>query len=90
MSRELFLELLDHLVPYISTDILLPNRRMIAAEKNLAITLYFSEGYRIFANDSQYSWYSFITTSQIIHEVCKAITEHLGSKYIRLPRGRKK
>ena len=26
------------------------------------------------------------TASKIIHEVCKAITEHLGLKYMRLPR----
>ena len=29
------------------------------------------------------------TASKIIHAVCKTITGHLGSKYIRLPRTRR-
>ena len=60
MSRELFHELLEHLVPYISPNILSPNRIMILADKKLAITLCFFKGYRIFTNGSQHIWYSFI------------------------------
>ena len=60
MSRELFHELLEHLVPYISPNILSPNRIMILADKKLVITLCFFKGYRIFANGSQHIWYSFI------------------------------
>ena len=59
MSRELFHELLDHLAPYISPNILSPNGRMVPADKKLAMTI-FCEGNRIFANDSQHIWYSFI------------------------------
>ena len=86
MSREQFHELLDHLIPYISPNILSSNRRKISANKKLTINLYFLKDTGSLVMTANIFGIALSTALKNIHEVCKAITEYLGSKYTRLPR----
>ena len=59
---------------------------MLPANKKLAIPLYFLKDTGSILITANVFGTEFSTASKIIHEVCKAITKHLGSTYIRLPR----
>ena len=59
---------------------------MIPADKKLAMTVYFVKETGSLLMTANIFGIALSTASKIIHEVCKAITEHFGSKYIRLPR----
>ena len=59
---------------------------MLPANKKLAIPLYFLKDTGSILITANVFGIEFSTASNIIHEVCKAITKHLGSTYIRLPR----
>ena len=83
MSGELFHELL---VPYISPNILSLKRRMIPADKKFAVTLHFLKDTGSLLMTASIFGIALSTASKIIYEVCKAMTEHLDSKCIRLPK----
>ena len=59
---------------------------MLPANKKLAIPLYFLKDTGSILITANVFGTEFSTASKIIHDVCKAITKHLGSTYIRLPR----
>ena len=59
---------------------------MFPANKKLTITLYFSNSTGSLLLTVNIFGIGLSTASKITHEVCKGITERLGSKYIRLPK----
>ena len=59
---------------------------MLPANKKLPIPLYFLKDTGSILITANVFGIEFSIASKIIHEVCKAITKHLGSTYIRLPR----
>ena len=59
---------------------------MIPGDKKWAITLYLLKDTGSLLMTANIFGIALSTASKIIHEVCKAITEHLGLKYMRLPR----
>ena len=62
------------------------DRRMIPADKKLAVTLHFLKDTGSLLMTASIFGIALSTASKIIYEVCKAMTEHLGSKCIRLPK----
>ena len=59
---------------------------MIPANKKLVIAVYFLKDAGSLLTIANTFGVALSGASKIIYEVCKAVTEHLGSKYIGLPR----
>ena len=80
MSRACFLNLVSELRPYISPNPKSPKHRALSAEKKVAVTLYFlkdtANSFGIAVN----------TASAAVSEVCQAISNYLGPKYLHLPK----
>ncbi|XP_065061675.1 uncharacterized protein LOC135688686 [Rhopilema esculentum] len=84
MSRETFTELCDELRPYIQKQ-RTHLRESNDVETQVAMTLYYMSDkgrYRKVANSFGVAR---STVSMVIRRVTKAISQHLGSKYIKLP-----
>jgi hypothetical protein len=85
MSRDDFMELMAELRPYISPKPGSPNYRRFTAEKKVAITLYFLKDTGSLNMTANSFGAAICTTSCVIHQVCTAISKHLGPKYLHLP-----
>ena len=86
MSKEEFLNLCEELGPFISPNPASPNYRKISLEKKVALTLYYlKDTGSIWMTANTFGIHQ-CTASKVIHEVCSAIKENLGPKYIYLPR----
>ena len=86
MTRAVFMTLVEELRPFISPDPRSPNRTALTAEKKLALTLYYLKDMGSLSMTANSFGVARSTVSVIVGEVCKAITFHLGGKYIRLPK----
>lgn len=86
MPKETFLELVDKLRGLIAPNENSPNRRVVSAEKKLAITLYFLKDTGSLCMTANAFGIAINTTSNIIFETCTAIVKLLGSTYIHLPK----
>lgn len=85
VSRTAFFELEKELRPYISPIPISPNYRAITSEKKLAITLYYLKDTGSPRMTANTFGIHVCTDSKTIHDVCVAISYHLGPKYIKLP-----
>ena len=84
MSRENFVELVNELRPFITPD---PNspRLGMEPEKRLAVCLYYLKDTATLKMTANTFGISVPTTSKCVKNVCKAIKDHLGPKYIKIP-----
>ena len=84
MSRSSLYKLADQLKPYIEgkTTIM---RAPVDVVKQVAVTLYYLSDEGRFRKTANTFGLSRQVVSKIIRKVCKAITLHLGSRYIKLP-----
>ncbi len=85
LSRTEFFELEKEIRRYISPDSSSPNYRAISAKKKLAITLYYLKDTGSLRMTANTFGIHVCTASKTIHDVCEAISYHLGPKYIKLP-----
>ena len=85
MSHMQFVELLQHLEPFISPNYTSPNNRTIPANKRLAIVLYYLKDSGSLKMTANAFGIHVSTASNIIHQVCSAICHVLGPKYVKLP-----
>ena len=86
LTKEKFYELVDMLRPYISPDDTSPNHRKLDADKKLAVCLYYLK-------DTGSMWMTAnafgihqTTVSQIVFDICDAITRKLGPHFLYMPR----
>lgn len=86
LSRLQFFTLLDQLRPYISSRPNSPNYRFLRAEKRLAVTLYYLKDTGSLRMTANTFGIHVSTASKTIHLVCKAISQVLGPKYLKLPK----
>lgn len=86
MSRENFMEIVNELRPFITPD---PNspRLGLEPEKRLAVCLYYLKDTATLKMTANAFGISVPTTSKCVKIVCKAIKNHLGPKYIKIPTG---
>ena len=87
ITRQDFIKLLDELRPFISPDSNSP-RVGLEADKRLAIALYYLKDTGTLKMTANAFGISVSTASVCIKHVCRAIREHLGPKYIKIPTGR--
>ena len=85
LSRTEFFKLEKEIRRYISPDSSSPNYRAISAKKKLAITLYYLKDTGSLRMTANTFGIHVCTASKTIHDVCEAISYHLGPKYIKLP-----
>lgn len=84
MSKDWFIGLGEELRPYIkgeTTNMRLP----VGVLKKVACTLYYLSDERRLRKTANAFGLSRSTVSVIIRQTCKAITDYLGPKYLRLP-----
>ena len=86
LSRTQFFTLLEELRPYISPKPNSPNYRSLRARKKLAITLYYLKDTGSLRMTANSFGIHVSTASKTIHYVCKAISQVLGPKYLKLPK----
>ena len=86
MPKEKFDQLADGLRPYISSDPSSP-RMGLPVEKKLAITLHLLKDTGSITLTANALRVSGPTVSKTFRKVCYAISNHLGPKYIKVPRG---
>lgn len=84
MTRAVFMILVEELRPFISAHPRSPNHTALTAEKNLALTLYYLKDMGSLSMTANSFGVARSLVPVIVGEVCKAITFHLGGKYIRL------
>lgn len=84
MSREDFSKLCDELLPFITPDSNSP-RLGIEPEKRLAVCLYYLKDTATLKMTANAFGISVPTISKCVKNVCKAIRDHLGPKYIKIP-----
>ena len=90
MNKEDFFELAGLLKPIIRPKWISPNYRQLTTEKKLAITLhYLKDTGSLWMTANTFRVHQ-RTVSKILFEVCKAINEILGPKYLYLPRNTEK
>ena len=89
MSQADFNKLLEDLLPHISPHENSPNYRAIPAKKKLAITLYYLKDTGSLRMTANTFGVHISTASKTIHQVCQAISQVLGPKYVRLPKDHK-
>lgn len=80
------MNLVSELRPYISPNPKSPNHRALSAEKKVAVALYFLKdtgSLRMTANSFGIAVNS---ASAAVSEVCQAISNYLGPKYLHLPK----
>jgi hypothetical protein len=90
LSRTKFFKLLDEQRPYITPKPNSPNYRSLPAQKKLAITLYYFKDTCSLRMTANYIGIHVSTASKTIHQVCKAITQFLAPKYLKLPKTQSK
>ena len=88
ISEEEFKKLGDELRPFISPDNSSPNYMAITVEKKLAITLYYLKDTGSLVMTANTFGVALCTVSIHVIEVCRAISRHLGPKYVYLPRNK--
>ena len=88
MSEEEFKKLADELRPFISPDNSSPNYMAITVEKKLAITLYYLKDTGSLVITANTFGVALCTVSVHIIEICRAMSRHLGPKYVYLPRNK--
>ena len=86
LSRTQFFSLLEELQPHITPKPNSPNHRALAADKKLAITLYYLKDTGSLRMTANTFGIHISTASKTIHNVCKAISQFLGPKYLKLPK----
>ena len=86
LSRTQFFSLLEELHPHITPKPNSPNHRALAADKKLAITLYYLKDTGSLRMTANTFGIHISTASKTIHNVCKAISQFLGPKYLKLPK----
>ena len=86
LSRTQFFSLLEELRPYISSKANSPNYRSLRARKKLAITLYYLKDTGTLRMTANSFGIHISTASKTIHNVCNAISQVLGPKYLKLPK----
>jgi predicted DNA-binding protein YlxM (UPF0122 family) len=84
LSRTQFFKLLDEQRPYITPKPNSPNYRSLPAQKKLAMTLYYLKDTGSLRMTANSFGIHVSTASKTIHQVCKAITQFLGQKYLKL------
>ena len=85
LSRKVFYDLLDQLRPHIS-PYPSPNTRALCAEKKLAVTLYYLKDTGSLNMTANTFGIAICTTSSVIFETCKIISQVLGPRYVFMPR----
>ena len=85
MSKKSLLKLAEELQPYIEGEETIM-RSAVDVVKQVALTLYFLIDEGLLRKTANAFGVSRQVTSKIIPEVCKAISLHLGNKYIHLPK----
>ena len=85
MTKSSFLKLCEELRPHIQRK-LTHMRTPIEVERQVAATLYYLSDEGRLRKTANAFGLSRSSVSIILRRVCRAITIHLGSKYIRLPR----
>lgn len=85
IPREGFMELADEFRPFISPNPLSPNYRALSTKKKLAVTLYYLKDTGSPGMTASTFGIAINTASVINGDVCKAISENLGPKYIYMP-----
>lgn len=86
LSRNQFNCLVQDLRAWISPDPKTPNYRALSAEKKVAVTLYYLKDTGSLCMTANSFGLALPTTSSVISEVCTAICNVLGKRYIHLPR----
>ena len=76
----------DLLHPYISPDPRSPNHRELSSENKLAVTLYYLKDTGSLNMTGNTFGLHPSTVSKVIHQVCRAISDHLGPKYLKIPK----
>ncbi|KAL2080758.1 hypothetical protein ACEWY4_024551 [Coilia grayii] len=84
MTRSSVYQLSDHLRPYIEGQTT-RLRELVDVVKKVACTLYYLSDEGRLRKTANSFGLARQTVSKIVREVCKAITKHLGPKYITLP-----
>lgn len=85
MSRKDFMELATELRPYISPRPGSPNYRCLTTETKVAITLYCLKDTGSLIMTANSFGVAICTAAAVIHQICAAISKHLGLKYLYLP-----
>nr|XP_058964054.1 putative nuclease HARBI1 [Pocillopora verrucosa] len=85
MSRAAFVNLVSELRPYISPNPKSPNHRALSAEKKVAVALYFLKDTGSLRMTANSFGIALNTASAVVNEVCQAISNYLGPKYLHLP-----
>ena len=86
MSRTSFVNLVAKLRTYISPNPKSPNHRALSAEKKLATALYFLKDTGSLRMTANSFGIALNTASNVVTEVCQAISSYLGPKYLHLPK----
>ena len=85
MSRAAFVNLVSELRPYISPNPKSPNHRALSVEKKVAVALYFLKDTGSLRMTANSFGIALNTASAVVNEVCQAISNYLGPKYLHLP-----
>ncbi|XP_065678198.1 uncharacterized protein LOC136093174 [Hydra vulgaris] len=88
MSKEHVMELANYLRPFINSGSNSPNYRALSIEKRIACCLYYlKDTGSLWMTANSFGIHQ-CTVSKVVLEVCEAITYHLGSKILYLPKNK--